>query len=68
MKGLIVKIVGVFGLLFAFFQLGKRIGKITLKNEINKQALENVKKAKDNNKFNSSLTRDELIDELSNKD
>jgi len=44
MKSLIYKILGIFGVLFAFFQLGKRSGKNTLKNEINKNRLEDVKK------------------------
>ena len=44
MKSLIYKILGIFGVLFASFQLGKRSGKITLKNQINKNRLEDVKK------------------------
>ena len=59
MKTLIYKILGIFGVLFAFFQLGKRNGKTTLKNEINKKTLEDVKKAK---------TIDEEINNMSNSD
>jgi cell division protein FtsB len=44
MKSLIYKILGIFGVLFAFFQIGKRNGKNTLKNEINKNRLEDVKR------------------------
>ena len=40
MKNLIYKILGIFGILFAFFQLGKR----SLKNEINKNRIEDVRK------------------------
>ena len=40
MKNLIYKILGIFGILFAFFQLGKR----SLKNEINKNRIEDVKR------------------------
>lgn len=46
MKNLIYKILGLFGVLFAFFQLGKRNGKTALKNEINKQTLKDVKESK----------------------
>tara|TARA_R100001591_G_scaffold85401_1_gene91787 strand:+ start:980 stop:1192 length:213 start_codon:yes stop_codon:yes gene_type:complete len=45
MKTLVYKIAGVLGILFAFFQLGKRSGKTTLKNEINKNRLEDVRKS-----------------------
>lgn len=68
MKSLILKILGIFGTIFAIFQLGKRSGKAALKNEINKQTLEDVKKATKNNKINSNLTRNELINKLSTKD
>jgi hypothetical protein len=44
MKSLIYKILGIFGVLFASFQLGKKSGKNTLKNEINKNRLEDVKR------------------------
>jgi len=44
MKSLIYKILGVFGVLFTFFQLGKRSGKNDLKNEINKNRIEDVKR------------------------
>ena len=44
MKSLIYKILGIFGVLFASFQLGKRSGKNDLKNEINKNRLEDVRK------------------------
>jgi hypothetical protein len=44
MKSLFYKILGIFGIIFAFFQLGKKSGKNTLKNEINKNRLEDVKR------------------------
>ncbi len=44
MKIFIYKILGIFGAIFTIFQLGKRSGKTTLKNQINKNRLENVKK------------------------
>lgn len=44
MKSLIYKILGVLGLLFTTFQLGKRSGKNDLKNEINKNRIEDVKR------------------------
>jgi len=44
MKSLIYKILGVLGLLFTFFRLGKRSGKNDLKNQINKNRLEDVRK------------------------
>jgi len=44
MKTLIYKILGIFGVLLAFFQIGKKSGKNTLKNEINKNRLEDVKR------------------------
>jgi hypothetical protein len=44
MKSLIYKILGIFGVLFAFFQLGKKSGKNDLKNQINKNRLEDVKR------------------------
>jgi hypothetical protein len=44
MKTLFYKILAVFGAIFAIFQLGKRSGKTTLRNEINKNRLEDVKK------------------------
>jgi len=44
MKSLIYKILGIFGVLFASFQIGKKSGKNTLKNQINKKRLEDVKK------------------------
>ena len=40
MKSLFYKILGIFGVLFASFQLGKR----SLKNEINKNRIEDVKR------------------------
>lgn len=46
MKTFFYKILAIFGMMFAIFQLGKRSGKATLKNEINKQTLEDVKKSK----------------------
>jgi len=57
MKNLFYKILAIFGMIFAIFQLGKKSGKTTLKNEINKKTLEDVKKAK---------TIDEEIDNMSN--
>ena len=59
MKNLIYKILGVLGLLFTFFRLGKRSGKTALKNEINKQTLKDVKKSK---------TINEEVDNMSNSD
>lgn len=59
MKSLFYKILAIFGAVFAIFQLGKRNGKITLKNEINKQTLEDVRKSK---------TIDKEIDNMSNSD
>lgn len=44
MKSLIYKILGVLGLLFTFFRLGKISGKNDLKNEINKNRIEDVRK------------------------
>lgn len=44
MKNLIYKILGGLGLLFTFFQLGKKSGKTALKNEINKNRIEDVKR------------------------
>jgi len=57
MKNLFYKILAIVGMIFAIFQLGKKSGKATLKNKINKKTLEDVKKAK---------TIDEEIDNMSN--
>jgi len=59
MKNLFYKILAIVGMIFAIFQLGKKSGKATLKNEINKKTLDDVKKAK---------TIDEEIDNMSNSD
>ena len=59
MKTFFYKILAIFGMMFAIFRLGKESGKATLKNEINKQTLKDVKKAK---------TIDEKIDNMSNSD
>lgn len=44
MKTFFYNILGILGVLFAVFQLGKRSGKNDLKNQINKNRLEDVKK------------------------
>tara|TARA_S200002703_G_scaffold135922_1_gene125009 strand:- start:1448 stop:1660 length:213 start_codon:yes stop_codon:yes gene_type:complete len=44
MKSLIYKILAIFGMIFAIFRLGKASGKTALKNEINKNRIEDVKK------------------------
>lgn len=44
MKNLIYKILGGLVVLFASFQLGKKSGKTALKNEINKNRIEDVKR------------------------
>jgi len=67
MKSLIYKILGIFGVLFAFFQIGKRNGKNTLKNEINKKTLEDVKKAKTINKRVSNMSFNDKLDILHGK-
>lgn len=67
MKSLIYKILGIFGVLFAFFQLGKRNGKNTLKNEINKKTLEDVKKAKTINKRVSNMSFNDKLNILHGK-
>jgi len=67
MKSLIYKILGIFGVLFAFFQIGKRSGKTTLKNEINKKTLEDVKKAKTINKKVSNMSFNDKLDILHGK-
>lgn len=59
MKSFFYKILAIFGIVFAIFRLGKESGKTTLKNEINKKTLDDVKKAK---------TIDEEIDNMSNSD
>lgn len=46
MKTFFYKILGILGVLFAFFQLGKKSGKDTLKNEINKNTLKNARESK----------------------
>jgi hypothetical protein len=43
MKTFFYKILAIFGMIFAIFQLGKRSGKATLENKINKNRLEDVK-------------------------
>lgn len=67
MKTFFYKILAIFGIVFTIFQLGKRSGKATLKNEINKKTLDDVKKATENNRINSNLARSELINKLSTK-
>jgi len=60
MKSLIYKILGIFGVLFAFFQIGKRSGKTTLKNEINKNRLEDVKRTNELEEEIRNLSNDSL--------
>ena len=64
MKNIIYKIASLFGILIASFQLGKRSGKIKLKNQINNKTLEDVKETqKIKNRINK-LTIDEQYDRL----
>lgn len=67
MKSLIYKILGIFGVLFASFQIGKRSGKTTLKNEINKKTLENVKEAKTIDKRINNMSLNDKLDILHGK-
>jgi hypothetical protein len=67
MKTFIYKLLGVFGAIFTIFQLGKRSGKTTLKNEINKKTLEDVKKAKTINKRVSNMSFNDKLDILHGK-
>tara|TARA_Y100000401_G_scaffold29233_2_gene21286 strand:- start:3710 stop:3916 length:207 start_codon:yes stop_codon:yes gene_type:complete len=67
MKSLIYKILAIFGAIFAIFQLGKRSGKTTLKNEINKQTLKDVGKAKTIDKRVSNMSLNDKLDILHGK-
>lgn len=67
MKNLFYKILAIFGMIFAIFQLGKKSGKTTLKNEINKKTLEDVKKAKNINKRVSNMSLNDKLDILHGK-
>ena len=64
MKKLIYKILGVLGLLFTTFKLGKISGKNDLKNEINKNRIEDVKRTnkikEDIRNFDDASARVEL--------
>lgn len=64
MKNIFYKILGIFGVLLAFFQLGKRSGKTALKNEINKQTLKDVKKSKAINEEVDNMSNSALDDLL----
>jgi hypothetical protein len=64
MKNLFYKILAIFGMIFAIFQLGKKSGKTTLKNEINKKTLEDVKETQKIKNRISKLTIDEQYDRL----
>ena len=54
-------------MVFAIFQLGKRSGKATLKNEINKKTLKDVKKAKTIDKRVSNMSLNDKLDILHGK-
>ena len=64
MKNICYKILAIFGMIFAIFQLGKKSGKTTLKNEINKQTLKDVKETQKIKNRISKLTIDEQLDRL----
>ncbi len=67
MKNYFYKILAIFGMVFAIFQLGKRSGKATLKNEINKKTLKDVKKAKTIDKRVSNMSLNDKLDILHGK-
>ena len=67
MKNLIYKIAGVLGLVFAIFQLGKRNGKTTLKNEITQKTLKDVENSKRIEKKINNMSRDDKLDILHGK-
>ena len=67
MKSFFYKILAIFGIVFAIFRLGKESGKTTLKNEINKKTLEDVKKAKTIDERVSNMSLNDKLDILHGK-
>ena len=67
MKNLFYKILAIVGMIFAIFQLGKKSGKATLKNKINKKTLEDVKKAKTIDERVSNMSLNDKLDILHGK-
>ena len=67
MKTFFYKILAIFGIIFTIFQLGKRSGKTTLKNEINKKTLDDVKKAKTIDERVSNMSLNDKLDILHGK-
>jgi len=64
MKSLIYKALGAFGVILTIFSLGKRSGKIALKNQIIKQTLKDVKKSKIIDKKIDNMSSSDLDDLL----
>lgn len=64
MKKIIYEICGILGVFFSAFLLGKKSGKTSLNNEINKKTLKDVKKTQEIKKNINNLSLASKLDRL----
>lgn len=62
------KLAGIFGVIFSIFFIGRKSGKNQIKNQINKETLNDIKKSNEIDKKVSAMSDRELRDILLGKE